>query len=212
MDMGCRRPTPLNASSVVLSYVLPAGQYERRQDPATGRQVSLEKTERYLRTGASVTEGPSYRPAGARRRSSSNQFTTTLICEPISARSRTCRQESAWNFCIVGQLHVLGIHHEDAIGAGEHADPATSSILVARIDTGRAGQHREVRCDLLCNDFDFAVLRLRALHMGRSRTPSPSRATRHRRRSHSLALTSLHSWRLLRRRARPREPLQECRA
>ena len=60
---------------------------------------------------------------------------------------------------LVGELCVLGIDHEDAVRAGQHADPATGSVLMARVETRRTGQHIEVRRDLLCRDVNFAVVR-----------------------------------------------------
>jgi len=63
-----------------------------------------------------------------------------------------CRQH------LVANLQVLRIDHEDAVGAGEHADPAARAVRVARVHAFRTRQHVEVRRDFVGLDFDLVVL------------------------------------------------------
>ena len=49
------------------------------------------------------------------------------------------------------QLWVLGIHHQHAVGAEEHGDPAAGRIGMCRVQTRRTVQRIEIRRQLLRN-------------------------------------------------------------
>jgi len=59
---------------------------------------------------------------------------------------------------LVSDLGVLGIHHEDAIGAGEHADPAAGRVLMARVRSSRTAEQVKIRSYLLRLDFNLGVV------------------------------------------------------
>ena len=61
---------------------------------------------------------------------------------------------------LVAELGVLGIDHQDAVGAGQHADAAAGGVLVRRIEPGRAGQHVEIGRDLIGDDLDLVVVQV----------------------------------------------------
>ena len=50
---------------------------------------------------------------------------------------------------------ILRIDHEDAVGAGEHADAAARAVRVPRIDALGTRQHVEVRRDLVGLELDL---------------------------------------------------------
>jgi hypothetical protein len=72
------------------------------------------------------------------------------------------RGADAFDRCydLVGELRVLGIADEDAVRAGEHANPAASAVRMDRIETRRTGKHKKVRCNLVCRDFNLAIVYL----------------------------------------------------
>src|ERR1700730_17407386 len=69
----------------------------------------------------------------------------------------------------VRYLRVLSIDHEDAIRAGEHTDPATGRVLMARIGSSRTGEHVKIRGDFLRQDFDLGVVDSLSLRPGTQR-------------------------------------------
>ena len=63
---------------------------------------------------------------------------------------------------LAGDLFVLRVDHEDAVGAGEQADAAAGAVGMVGIGvTGRTGEHVEIGGVLLGEDLDFGVVDLR---------------------------------------------------
>ncbi len=59
-----------------------------------------------------------------------------------------------------GDLRILGIDHQDAVRTRQYPDPASGGVVMGRVETGRAGQHVKVRCDLFADDLDLGEIHL----------------------------------------------------
>ena len=58
---------------------------------------------------------------------------------------------------LVADLQILRIHHEDAVGPGEHTNPSACTIRMSGIHVFRTGQHVEVRSNFIRQDFDPVI-------------------------------------------------------